>query len=241
MQNPCHDKRHISIWHRGEKWCQKERLPRFLIVGPQKTGTTALHTFLQLVPNLKTSRVDETTTFEEPQFFNSKNYLRGLDWYINLFAETSDTSRNNNDDNTNSINGSIRSTDTPDDDNSFSTVGSNHENEDSIYYFEKSATYFDDPHVPQRAFALLPKGKIVIMLISPIDRAYSWYQHMRSHGDKIATSFTFYQIITATDNRAPKRLLQLRSRCLTPGHYANHLQRWLAYYPAEQVNSPTET
>ncbi|KAL2076445.1 hypothetical protein ACEWY4_027957 [Coilia grayii] len=39
-QNPCHDKRHKDIWSK-EKTC--DRLPKFLVVGPQKTGTTALH------------------------------------------------------------------------------------------------------------------------------------------------------------------------------------------------------
>lgn len=34
-QNPCDDKRHKDIWSK-EKTC--DRLPKFLIVGPQKTG-----------------------------------------------------------------------------------------------------------------------------------------------------------------------------------------------------------
>ena len=35
MQNPCDYKRHIAIWS-ANKSC--ERLPKFLVVGPQKTG-----------------------------------------------------------------------------------------------------------------------------------------------------------------------------------------------------------
>lgn len=34
-QNPCHDKRHKDIWSK-EKTC--DRLPKFLVIGPQKTG-----------------------------------------------------------------------------------------------------------------------------------------------------------------------------------------------------------
>ena len=34
-------------------------------------------------------------------------------------------------------------------------------NNDSVYLFEKSATYFDGETVPRRAFALLPKAKLV--------------------------------------------------------------------------------
>lgn len=28
----------------------------------------------------------------------------------------------------------------------------------------------------------------------------------------------------------------LRNRCLNPGKYAQHLERWLAYYPAQQLH-----
>lgn len=54
FQNPCHDKRHKDIWSK-EKTC--DRLPKFLIIGPQKTGTTlslslflysCLYTYLSL-------------------------------------------------------------------------------------------------------------------------------------------------------------------------------------------------
>ncbi|CAF93152.1 unnamed protein product, partial [Tetraodon nigroviridis] len=80
-QNPCHDKRHKDIWSK-EKTC--DQLPKFLIVGPQKTGqppapappppppppsfcwllcdnsvstegTTALHSFLSLHPAITSS------------------------------------------------------------------------------------------------------------------------------------------------------------------------------------------
>lgn len=38
-QNPCHDKRHKDIWSK-EKTC--DRLPKFMVVGPQKTGNSVL-------------------------------------------------------------------------------------------------------------------------------------------------------------------------------------------------------
>lgn len=49
-------------------------------------------------------------------------------------------------------------------------------NTSSDYYFEKSANYFDSEVAAQRAAALLPKAKIITILINPADRAYSWYQ-----------------------------------------------------------------
>lgn len=41
-QNPCDDKRHKDIWSK-EKTC--DRLPKFMVVGPQKTGNDSTLTF----------------------------------------------------------------------------------------------------------------------------------------------------------------------------------------------------
>lgn len=44
------------------------------------------------------------------------------------------------------------------------------------FMFEKSANYFDTEVAPKRVAALLPRAKILAVLINPSDRAYSWYQ-----------------------------------------------------------------
>lgn len=41
-------------------------------------------------------------------------------------------------------------------------------------------------------------------------------------------------MITASDT-APKPLRDLRNRCLNPGKYAQHLERWLSYFPPQQL------
>uniref|UniRef100_A0A8D0D861 [heparan sulfate]-glucosamine N-sulfotransferase n=1 Tax=Sander lucioperca TaxID=283035 RepID=A0A8D0D861_SANLU len=133
-QNPCHDKRHKDIWSK-EKTC--DRLPKFLIIGPQKTGTTALHSFLSLHPAV-TSSFPSPTTFEEIQFFSGASYDNGIDWYMDFFPFPSNVSTD--------------------------------------FMFEKSANYFDTEVAPKRAAALLPRAKILAVLINPSDRAYSWYQ-----------------------------------------------------------------
>lgn len=138
FQNPCKDKRHFSLWS-SNKSCSQ--LPDFLIIGPQKTGTTALYTFLTMHPSIKSSN-PSPETFEEVQFFNGKNYYKGLDWYMNFYPP-------------------------PSIENSTTT---------KLYLFEKSATYFDGDLVPMRVHSLLPDAKIVTILISPVRRAYSWYQ-----------------------------------------------------------------
>lgn len=87
-------------------------------------------------------------------------------------------------------------------------------NESSRYLFEKSATYFDGELVPRRAHALLPRAKLITILLSPARRAYSWYQHTRVHGDPVANNYSFHSVITASDT-APKPLRDLRNRYVT--------------------------
>ncbi|XP_077202351.1 bifunctional heparan sulfate N-deacetylase/N-sulfotransferase 2 isoform X3 [Paroedura picta] len=191
-QNPCDDKRHKDIWSK-EKTC--DRLPKFLIAGPQKTGTTAVHFFLSMHPAV-TSNFPSPSTYEEIQFFNGPNYHKGIDWYMGFFPLPSNASTD--------------------------------------FMFEKSANYFDAEAVPKRSAALLPRAKIITLLINPADRAYSWYQHQRAHKDPMALNYTFYQVVSA-GFQGPPELHNLWSRCLSPGFYATHLERWLAYYPSGQI------
>ncbi|XP_061210698.1 bifunctional heparan sulfate N-deacetylase/N-sulfotransferase 3 isoform X2 [Neopsephotus bourkii] len=191
-QNPCDDKRHKDIWSK-EKTC--DRLPKFLVVGPQKTGTTALYLFLIMHPSI-ISNSPSPNTFEEVQFFNRNNYHRGIDWYMDFFPTPSNVTTD--------------------------------------FLFEKSANYFHSEEAPKRAASLIPKAKIITILIDPSDRAYSWYQHQRSHEDPAALKFSFYQVITAGP-RAPSELKALQKRCLSPGLYATHIERWLTYFPPYQL------
>lgn len=188
-------------------------------------------------------------------------------------------------------------------------------NASTDFMFEKSANYFDTEVVPKRGAALLPRAKIISVLINPADRAYSWYQvtfpycfvdehmrnipvgwgrkpqihfrrearkddtdwrawtklctkavvavciesvgsaemawggrnfvflllnsayvfqHQRAHNDPVALNYTFYQVISAK-SQAPQELRNLQSRCLLPGWYSTHLERWLTYFPSGQV------
>lgn len=203
--NPCLDKRHLSIWsqYKIDLYCPVA--PSLLIVGPQKTGTTALYTFLKLNPLFKSS-LKSAADFEEVQFFNDKYYLKnGLDWYFSRFVDGVVDGGN--------------------------LVSANDTSSKHIY-FDKSATYFDDPKVPLRANKLLPNARIIIILINPADRAYSWYQHVKAHGDPLANSESFEEIIMSPDE--PK-FKSLRSRCLHPGYYAQHLSNWLQHYQSKQI------
>ncbi|XP_061020707.1 bifunctional heparan sulfate N-deacetylase/N-sulfotransferase 4 isoform X2 [Dama dama] len=142
-QNPCDDKRHKDIWSR-EKTC--DHLPKFLVIGPQKTGTTALYLFLLMHPSI-ISNLPSPKTFEEVQFFNGNNYHKGIDWYMDFFPTPSNIT--------------------------------------SDFLFEKSANYFHSEEAPKRAASLVPKAKIITILIDPSDRAYSWYQLLIIDGQQL--------------------------------------------------------
>uniref|UniRef100_A0A674P823 [heparan sulfate]-glucosamine N-sulfotransferase n=1 Tax=Takifugu rubripes TaxID=31033 RepID=A0A674P823_TAKRU len=103
------------------------------------------------------------------------------------------------------------------------------------FMFEKSANYFDTDAAAKRAAALLPRAKILAVLTNPSDRAYSWYQHQRAHLDPAALNNTFQAVLTAGAS-APEALQTLQKRCLYPGAYAAHLERWLQYYQQNQLH-----
>jgi len=190
--NPCDDKRHLEIWSET-KTC--DRFPNVLVIGPQKTGSTALYSFLQMHPAVYSNHPSKTT-FEEVQFFSGPNYKNGIDWYLDFFPPRMSNR--------------------------------------TVTIFEKSATYFDGDKVPIRVSKLLPKARIVCILTSPGERAYSWYQHMRAHNDPTALTHTFYQVLQANSS-SPKPVQSLKSRCLEPGKYALHLEKWLAEFPTSRI------
>lgn len=63
---------------------------------------------------------------------------------------------------------------------------------------------------------------------------------MKSHGDKIANNFSFYEILTlnATNNLNNEtlwRMNHLRERCLDPGLYYKHAKVWLKHFQSKQL------
>lgn len=218
----------MAIWQKSKKaYCFIA--PKILIVGPQKTGTTALYTFLKMNPIFKSSQ-PSPVDYEEVQFFNNKHYNKGVDWYFNRFITGNNSKWSEK----------IQQNYSIEDENENSYV-----NDLEEIYYDKSATYFDDPQAALRASNLLPEAFIVILLVNPADRAYSWYQHMKAHGDFIANSIDFDQLIMSSDDsnnnnnylddEKSKGLRSLRSRCLHPGYYFQHLTKWLEYYDSRKI------
>lgn len=61
-----------------------------------------------------------------------------------------------------------------------------------------------------------------------------YLQHQRAHDDPVALKYTFHEVITAGPD-ASLKLRALQSRCLVPGWYATHIERWLSAFHANQV------
>ncbi|KAF1758713.1 hypothetical protein GCK72_015173 [Caenorhabditis remanei] len=85
--NPCTDPRHQAILPPSIN-CTLKKLPDLLILGPQKTGSTALGSFLSLHPDVSQNS-PVPGSFEEVQFFGGKNYLKGVEWYMSNFPNES--------------------------------------------------------------------------------------------------------------------------------------------------------
>ena len=61
---------------------QKGTLPNLIIIGAQKCGTTSLHYYLNLHPQILMSREKELNFF-----ITERNWSKGVDWYRSQFVE----------------------------------------------------------------------------------------------------------------------------------------------------------
>jgi hypothetical protein len=109
---------------------------------------------------------------------------------------------------------------------------------------DSSPYYLFHPLVPQRAHALVPDARLVVLLRDPVRRAYSHYWHQRNKGRE---SLSFEDAIAAEPDRID-RAHELLARgaiersdahqyfsYLARGRYAEQLERWLQFYPREQL------
>ena len=57
---------------------------------------------------------------------------------------------------------------------------------------------------------------------------------MKSHGVSAALN-PFYKVLTGANSSEDKDIKALGQQCLLLGLYAQHLERWLIYYPSSKV------
>lgn len=109
--------------------------------------------------------------------------------------------------------------------------------------FEATPDYLLDPRAPQRAVALLPDAKHIVMLREPGARAMSHYKHNLRLGFETET---FERALELEDERLASDLAALpgtpggplydfrRYSYMTRGLYAEQVSRWFDSYPKDR-------
>jgi len=109
---------------------------------------------------------------------------------------------------------------------------------------DSSPYYLSHPLAPQRAQALVPRARLIVLLRDPVRRAYSHYWHER---DKKRETLSFEAALAAEPARLgddEQRLARGEIRSsrahqhfgyLARGRYAEQLERWWHVYPREQT------
>lgn len=90
---------------------------------------------------------------------------------------------------------------------------------------EKTAHYFADPEVPARIFEFIPEVKLVVVIRNPVDRAYSHFWYSRG---KLPSGQRFLEVCYSPAGR--------KLRILESGLYYTNLQRFLEFFPKEQIH-----
>ncbi|MCB0704428.1 MAG: sulfotransferase domain-containing protein [Saprospiraceae bacterium] len=110
---------------------------------------------------------------------------------------------------------------------------------------EATPFYVFHPRVAERMHQVLPDVKLILMLRNPIDRAYSHYQMKKDQGWEDAE--TFEEALGKEKVRLATELAKMEADpnyyskiyrnfgYLSRGNYAEQLEKWLKYFPKEQI------
>jgi Sulfotransferase family len=134
-------------------------MPNFLMIGAQKSGTTAIYAYIAQHPQVFTSEIKEPgffafegqpPDFAGPEDAKGERYrVRDLARYQSLFRETRGKSR----------------------------------------YGEASNVYLYVPEAPSRIRSHIPDAKLIAILRDPVDRAISAYRHLVRDGREPLATF----------------------------------------------------
>ena len=169
------------------KW---RRLPDFLLIGAQKSGTTSLFHYLA-----QHSQVAVNPRKRKEIYFFNQESNRVLEAYRQYFPLCS-------------VPG---------------LVG------------DGTTVYFHSPEVPERVHHLLPKVKLVLVLREPSARALSHYYHHVQRGREKRSTEEAFSEETLLNYEAGTLRSGLSFRYLSNGDYAYHLERWLRFFPENQI------
>lgn len=90
---------------------------------------------------------------------------------------------------------------------------------------DPTPAYLHSTKTPERAARDNPDAKIIVTLRHPVERAFSHYWHSKKKG---VHNYEFSGILD--------RYL-LYKGWLEPGFYADHLERWMTYFPRERLKA----
>jgi Sulfotransferase domain len=189
-------------------------LPDFLVIGTAKCGTTSLFDWLGEHPSIRRPTTDGHLR-KELLFFDY-NHRLGADWYRGHFATEGERRAFERDHGHPFLTG------------------------------EATASYLTSQPAPARVAKLLPGVKLIALFRDPVDRAYSAFQMSRREG--LEPCEQFESAIAAEAERLAPELARERTdprynpkppplgfwSYLHRSRYADHVARWLGYFPREQ-------
>jgi hypothetical protein len=182
-------------------------LPNFIIFGVSRSGTTSLYQYLVQHPNI------EPCVIKEPRFFDMY-FDRGLNWYKMNF---------------------------PSQVQKFIFNKIKHK---KLITGEASGAYLHNPHTAKRIYNLNSNMKLILLMRNPVDRAFSHYKRKVKNGSE---KLSFEQVIDQEQLRINGEMEKMEKNqnyyspiyhslsYLNTGFYAEHLKKWLNYFPLKQI------
>jgi hypothetical protein len=181
-------------------------LPNFLIIGAQKCGTSSLFKYLSRHPRVRTASTKEVHYFDQ-------NFHRGIRWYQAHFPRRAEMEASGGDGG-------------------------------RLITGEASPYYLFHPLVPLRVRERLPEVKLIVLLRNPVHRAFSQYHMEVGLGwETLPFAEALDQEKIRLDGERERLLADPRYKSadychysyLARGRYADQLEEWYRYFPAEQI------
>jgi hypothetical protein len=205
--------RRAALFARRRYWRGTNRLrllPTFLIIGTQTAATLPLFRALRRHPEVAgPRRAHENISLSSELHFFDLNFARGINWYRSCFplvARRFWWRRRGRD----------------------------------LLAGEATPAYLFHPAVPDRVAATLPDVQLIALLRDPIERAYWDYDSRHLRGLEL---LSFEDALAAEAEGAARGDVAGRSNprshgpyaYVERGLYADQLERWLTFFPRDQL------
>ena len=208
----------IGIRSYGVLTSRARSLPDFLIIGAKRSGTTSMYQYLlehpQVLPLFPSADHLPMRANIKGIHFFDANFERGLGWYRSHFPLETTRQR------------------------AAQRLGR------PAQSGEASPYYLFHPHAAERAHAVVPSARVIVLLRDPTDRAYSHYLEQRRRGHEELASFD--EALDAEPRRlageaermavdaAHQSFAHEHQSYVAQGKYLEPLRRWLDRYPPAQ-------